>query len=186
MRKLLLSTVLLAASAVPSLAAIITVTDFTTDAAGVSVVSTPPDDLLAASLISASSWKAESVPISLGGLATGDLVSLTNPIHLSTGSTIAISWDGGTFHDIATIASLGASSDARSLDAHGVLVGPGVGKNSSNLQLSWTQAGGTGFAISGSGSYTATSPIPETSTWMMLALGFFGLAWIGHRRMANG
>ena len=161
----------------PATAALITVTDFTTDAAGVTVVSTPPDDLLAASLISAAAWTAETVAIPLGGLAHGDLVTLTNPIHLAVGSTIAISWDGGMFHDITTIGSITPSSDALALDATGELFGPGVGANKSNLNLSWTQAGGTGFAISGSGSYTATSVVPETSTWAMMMIGFASLAF---------
>ena len=179
MKRLLATTALLAATSAPAASAIITVTDFTTDASGVSVVSAPPDDLLAATLISAASWTAASVPISLGGLASGDLVTLTNPIHLATGSTIAISWDGGAFHDITTIASIASSSDAIAVDAHGELFGPGVSKNTSNLQLAWTQAGGTGFAISGSGSYTATSAIPEPSTWAMMIAGLVGLTWVG-------
>lgn len=182
MKRLLLSTVFLAAFTVPGVAGIITVTDFTTDAANISVVSTPPDDLIAASLISATSWTAETVQIPLGGLATGDLVTLTNPIHLATGSTVSISWDGGTFHDITTIGSISSSSDALTLDAHGELFGPGVGKNTSNLQLAWTQAGGTGFAISGSGSYTATSVVPEPSTWALMGVGFAFIGWAAVRR----
>lgn len=175
MRRLLLSTALLAAFVTPGAAALLTVTDFTTDAASVSVVSTPPDDLVAASLISGS-WTAETVQVPLGGLAHGDPVTLTNPIHLAVGSTVSVSWDSGAFHDITTVASISSAADAIALDAHGELFGPGVGANTSNLQLAWTQAGGTGFAISGSGSYTAQSVIPETSTWIMLGIGFGAMA----------
>lgn len=185
MKSLLLSTVFLAATAMPSAAALITVTDFTTDAASVSVVSTPPDDLLAASLISAT-WTAETVQVPLGGLAHGDIVTLTNPVHLAVGSTISISWDSGAFHDITTVSSITPSSDAIALAAHGELFGPGVGANTSNLNLSWTQAGGTGFAISGSGSYTAQTVIPEPSTWIMLGLGFSAMAALGcHKRFTK-
>ena len=185
MRSLFLSSVFLATFTVPGAAGIITVTDFTADAPTVSVVSTPPDDLLAASLISAAAWTAETVAIPLGGLAHGDLVTLTNPIHLAVGSTIAISWDGGMFHDITTIGSITPSSDALALDATGELFGPGVGANKSNLNLSWTQAGGTGFAISGSGSYTAESTVPELSTWAMLAIGFGFIGWAAFRRSSR-
>ena len=93
MKRLLLASTFLASFAIPATAGLITVTDFTTDAADITVVSTPPDDLLAASLISAGSWIAATVAIPVGGLAHGDLITLTNPIHPVVGSTIAISWD---------------------------------------------------------------------------------------------
>jgi hypothetical protein len=42
-----------------------------------------------------------------------------------------------------------------------------------------TQSGGPGNVISVSGS---NSTIPEPSTWVMMALGFAGLGFLGYRK----
>jgi hypothetical protein len=171
MNRLLLAAAILAASAAPSAAGTIITTDFSANGSG--ITSTPGDDLASATAISVASWTAATVPVPLGGLAPGDPVDVTNPILTALGSAITISWDSGAFSD--TLKETGATFVGDTLDivATGVLTGPGVPTdNKGVLDLAFTQAGGTGEAISGSGSFTATTAIPEPSTWAMLFVGF--------------
>jgi|HubBroStandDraft_6_1064221.scaffolds.fasta_scaffold166861_2 hypothetical protein len=171
------------AGAADANAAILTVTDFSANASGLTVTSTPADTLSAATAVSAASWTAGQVLVPLGGLATGDAVSLSNPIDVSVGSHITLSWDGGTFSDTLTTTGLTFSGDTLDLFAAGVLTGPGVpGANHSELDLAFTQAGGTGFAISGSGTYVASTTVPELSTWAMLGLGLAAIGLMKGRR----
>jgi hypothetical protein len=168
-------------------AAIIAVTDFSADAAGVSVVSAPPNTLATATSLSAASWTAATVLIPLGGLATGDPVVLSNPIGVAVGDTIDLSWDSGTFHDTLTTTGFSFSGDTLDIASRGELVGPGVPlHNASALELAFTQAGGTGFAVSGSGTYIASTVIPEPSTWAMFALGLGAMTLLGWRRKGGG
>jgi hypothetical protein len=41
------------------------------------------------------------------------------------------------------------------------------------------------FTISGPGEFVIGGAVPETSTWAMLALGFAGLGYAGHRRASS-
>ena len=175
---------LLGASAFTSAAnaAVTTLTDFSFSATS-PVTVTPDDALLSASTVSASSWLATSVPISLGGLAFGDPVVVSSPITVSLGSKITLSWDAG-YTDTLTINAINtnASTETLSIDALGVLSGPGVpAVNTSSLDLAYTQTGGTGHPISGSGTYTDTTTIPEPATWAMFSIGFASLGWLGVR-----
>jgi hypothetical protein len=182
MKRFLMAAALLAAmGAGPAHSALITVTDFSANAGGLTVTSTPADTLATASTVSATSWTAAEVLIPLGGLAPGDAINLTNPIGASIGSTIAIAWDGGTFSDTLTTAAISKSGDTLDILAKGTLVGPGVVDNTTELDLAFTQAGGTGFAISGSGTYVA-STVPELPTWAMIGLGLAGIALMTSRR----
>jgi hypothetical protein len=183
MNKLFLSAALLTALTVPSAAAVITETDFTTNATG--VLANPNDDLAIATSVGVSRWTANEVIDSLGGLAAGDLLSITNPLPTAIGGQITISWDGGVFTDTTTTHSVSFVGDELDLAGSGTLFGPGIPAGTTGvLDLSFTQAGGTGRLISGSGSFTATvgSAIPEPSTWAMMLLGAVGLAYAARSR----
>jgi hypothetical protein len=65
--------------------------------------------------------------------------------------------------------------------AAGDLIGPGVSKNSSELDLTFNQSGGAGNTITGSATY-ATTAVPEPSTWAMMFIGFAGLGYAAFRR----
>jgi hypothetical protein len=172
MNRLLLAAAILAATAAPSAAATIINTDFSANASG--LTSSPGDDLAIATSIDVTNWVASSVPIPLGGLAPGDTVTLTNPILTALGSTIVISWDSGLFSDTTRSTGVSFVGDTLDIVASGALTGPGVPTNNHGvLDLAFTQAGGTGEAISGSGTFVdTTSAVPEPSTWAMLLLGF--------------
>jgi hypothetical protein len=124
---------------------------------------------------------AQEVVDPLGGLTTGTDLTLTNPLSTAIGGFITISWDGGAFSDTTKTSGASFVGDELDLTGSGVLTGPGVPAGTKGvLDLSFTQAGGQGDLISGSGSFTATSSVPEPSTWAMLIVGFAlmgGAAW---------
>ena len=176
---------LLGASAFASTAnaTVKTLTDFSF-AATSAITVVPPGVLLTAHTVATKSWVAIDVPISLGGLAFGDPVVVSSPITLSVGSTIKLSWDSGTYSDTLKIDAINTNpaTETLSIDAVGVLVGPGVPtKNTSTLDLAYTQTGGAHHPISGSGTYTDTTTIPEPATWAMFTIGFASLGLLGLR-----
>jgi hypothetical protein len=138
----------------------------------------PPGNLLTATAISIAA-----------GWSTADVTSLviSNPIHLSAGSLITISFDIGAdaFSDTLTEKAPTVNGDIVDVSAFGELVGTGAGMNTSELDLSFTQAGGAGHSISGSATYS-TSTVPEPSTWVMVGIGFMGLGYAASRRRAKG
>jgi hypothetical protein len=67
------------------------------------------------------------------------------------------------------------------ITAAGDLIGPGVSNNTSELDLTFNQSGGTGNKITGSATY-ATTAVPEPSTWAMMFIGFAGLGYAAFRR----
>jgi hypothetical protein len=161
--------------------------DVNVDGQGVSVVSTPTNDLAAATSASAASWSVGSFTLAppLAGAVTS--FSLSNPILLSPSAlgtnTLTIVIGGVTYHDTLT-------ETANPFDAivmTGELTGGTLGANTSVFDLSFTQAGGTGRLISASGTYeVTTSTVPETSTWAMMVLGFVGLGYAAFRKGAKG
>ena len=140
--------------------------------------SVPPGNLLTATAV--------SVP---AGWSTGDATNfvISNPIALSAGSLITISFDIGldAFTDTLTENAPTVNGDIVDVSAFGELMGPGAGTNVSELDLSFTQAGGAGHSISGSATYT-TSTVPEPSTWVMVGIGFMSLGYAASRRRAKG
>jgi hypothetical protein len=185
MNKLLLSVAFLTSFAVPSVAGTVTVTDFTANAAG--VTSFPTDDLAVASFVSVTSWTVAEVNDPLGGLDPGDAIAITNPISTAIGSTLTISWDAGAFSDTIKTSGVTFAGDTLDLVGSGRLTGPGVPTNTNGvLDLAFTQAGGTGELISGSGSFTASSTVPEASTWAMILIGggFLAMYAVRSRRRA--
>jgi hypothetical protein len=180
MNKLLMSAAFLAFSVTASAAGTVTVTDFTADAAG--VTANPSSDLATATSVGVTTWTVAEVVDSIGGLVNGDVLTMTNPLSTSIGSLITISWDGGLFHDATTTSGVSFVGDELDLTGDGALFGPGVPLGTVGvLDLSFTQAGGAGDLISGSGSFTATNSIPEPSTWAMLLIGTGFLAMFASR-----
>jgi hypothetical protein len=181
MNRLWLSVALLAALTSPSAAAVITETDFTANATG--ITANPNSTLDGATSVGVTTWTANEVVDPLGGLAGGSLLTLTNPLPTAIGGFITISWDGGTFSDTTKTSSASFVGDELDLSGSGILTGPGVpGGTVGVLDLSFTQAGGAGDLISGSGSFVASSAIPEPSTWVMMLLGAGGLAYAARSR----
>ena len=121
MNRLFLTAALLLSLTAPSAAGVIVTTDFSANGSG--ITSLPGDNLASAAAITVSAWKADAVPVSLGGLVTGDAVSVTNPILTLIGSSITISWDAGTFTDklILTSASF-VGSEAPGIEATSCVV----------------------------------------------------------------
>jgi hypothetical protein len=181
MNKLFLSAALLTALTVPSAAGVVLETDFTTNATG--VLANPNDDLAVATSVGVSRWTTNEVIDPLGGLVPGDLLNITNPIPTAIGGLITISWDGGVFHDTTVTSAVSFVGDELDLAGTGTLFGPGVPTGTKGvLDLSFTQAGGTGELISGSGSFVATNSVPEPSTWAMMLLGAVGLVYAARSR----
>jgi hypothetical protein len=189
MNRLLLAAAVLAASVAPGAAATIINTDFSANANG--LTSSPGDDLAIATSIDVANWVASSVPIPLGGLVPGDTITMTNPILTALGSSITVSWDSGAFSDTVRTTNVSFVGDTLDIVGSGVLTGPGVPTNNSGvLDLAFTQAGGTGEAISGSGTFVdttgTTAVVPEASTWAMLFVGFMGLGGLASWRRSTG
>jgi hypothetical protein len=174
--KFILSAALLGAIGVtPAQAGIITITDFTANAAG--VTANPGNDLATASSVGVTTWTASAVVNPLGGLTSGAVLTLTNPLSTAIGGFIKISWDGGAFSDTTKTSGVSFVGDELDITGSGILTGPGVAAGTKGvLDLAFTQAGGAGDLISGSGSFVASNAVPEPSTWAMLLVGFIGLA----------
>jgi hypothetical protein len=163
-------------------AAVVTVTNFTANATGVSVVSSPSDSVQAATSVSATSWSVGSVFVSIGGLAPGEPLGVSNPIDVAVGKLVTISWGG--YSDTLTIDAINNTFDhTLSITADGVLSGLGVpAENTSQIVLSYTQAGGPRTGIGGSATYIDTTVVPEPSTWAMLGLGLASLGFLRWRK----
>jgi PEP-CTERM motif len=117
--------------------------------------------------------------------------SLSNPVDLSASgsthlgsNTLTLVIGGKTYTDTLTE----TKNPYYGVVEVGLLKGSGLPTAGleSELDISFTQAGGRGNVISGSATFIAqTSTIPEPSTWAMLALGFMGLGYAASRRNAR-
>ena len=148
----------------------------------ITVTSIPANTLFTASVVSVPGWTVNTSTPAVTNFA------ISNPITLSVGSTIVVSFDIGVdaYSDTMTIEVGGIvrSGNEVLVTALGELMGPGAGPNSSELDLTFNQAGGTGHTITASGTY-ATNAVPEPSTWAMMVLGFLGLGYAAFRRNAK-
>ncbi len=146
----------------------------------ISVTSVPAADLATATVVSEPSWTVStSTPVVTN-------FALSNPITLSVGSTIVVSFDigAGVYSDTLKITTDAVSGHTVSVTAVGLLTGPSAATSPTELDITFNQAGGTGHTITGSATYTA-STVPEPATWAMMMLGFIGLGYAAFRRNAK-
>jgi hypothetical protein len=147
----------------------------------ITVVSVPANDLFAATSVSVPFWTPDT--------ATVTLLTLSNPITLTSGDHVTISFDfgGNSYTDTTTISTITRVGTEVALQAAGDLVGDSLKPNVSALDITFNQAGGTGHDITGSGTYTTTAGIvPEPATWAMMVIGFAGLTIVGMSRRRKG
>jgi hypothetical protein len=153
---------------------------------GITVVSTPADDLKTATNATTKSWSLTDSFILLPPL-TGSVTSftLTNPVELSPSplatNTLMITIGGVTYTDHLTEIKNGF----KGVVLTGELMGGTLGKNNSELDISYNQSFGTGHLISANATFAVETIVPEPSTWAMLLLGFAGLGYSAFRRTAK-
>jgi hypothetical protein len=125
------------------------------------------------------------------GLAAGNTFSVS-PTDIMFGLVTAAnpvikSWTGtfGAFKETLTaVTSVDRTSpNAVTWDLTGTVTGGGFHNAPVSMIIDATQSGGPGNVISVSGS---NSTIPEPSTWVMMALGFAGLGFLGYRKTRSG
>jgi hypothetical protein len=123
------------------------------------------------------------------GLAAGNTFSIS-PTDIVFGAVSASdpvtkSWTGtfGAFTEtLTTVTSVDRTSpNAVTWDLTGTVTGGGFHNTPVSMIIDATQSGGPGNVISVSGS-NSSSAIPEASTWVMMALGFAGLGFLGYRK----
>jgi PEP-CTERM motif len=168
-------------------AATTTILDVSEQGSGISVVSSPVDDLAAATSATTTSWGLPDTFTLLPPLS-GTVTSfvLSNPVELSPSAlganTLTIVIGGVTYTDSLTE----TANPFGQVKLTGELVGGTLGANVSELSISYTQSGGTGNGISASATYSVTtSTVPEPSTWAMMMLGFAGLGYAAFRRASK-
>jgi hypothetical protein len=155
------------------------------------LTSSPTDDLATATSVSAGSWLLNEVfTLKQPPFATGSItdVTITNPVELSStgttnlGSNVLTFMIGGNKYtdDLTQTHNL-----ADLVEWTGTITGSGLSAlgDSSSLTINYTQDGGAGSGISGSGTLEAN--VPEPSTWAMMLLGFAGLGYAALRRKAK-
>lgn len=143
-----------------------------------------------------STWLVDTIGAGdKSGLVTGDSVTVapTSFTYGSGGGPVSVdivkTWTGalGTFTETLTSLSvITRGSNTLGLDFTGTVTGGAFHDSPATMDLSLTQAGGPGNVVSASLTNSAsTSTIPEPSTWVMMALGFGGLAYAAVRRKAK-
>ena len=128
------------------------------------------------------------------GLAFGDSLAV-NPTIFSYGSgggpivlttPIVKTWTGALGAFTETLTSLDVITrgfNTIALDFSGTVTGGDFHGTKATMDLSLTQAGGPGNVVSASlTNFAETSSVPEPATWVMLTLGFGGLAYAAVRR----
>lgn len=148
---------------------------------------------LGAATLSVSSVGADD---NASGLAIGDPIGLT-PLVLSYGTgagpnavDIVKMWTGttGSFVETltsATIFRIPGAPNFITVSLTGTVTGPGFTDTPAEMLISATQVAGPGGSVSLSLTNTATSTVPEPSTWVMMGLGFVGLGYAAVRRSSK-
>ena len=109
-------------------------------------------------------------------------VSATDPVIKSWTATIGPDVGDVFTETLTTVSSVDRTSpNAVTWDLTGTVTGGGFHNAPVSMIIDATQSGGPGNVISVSGS-NSSSAIPEASTWVMMALGFAGLGFLGYRK----
>jgi len=132
-------------------------------------------------------------PSDQSGLALGNTFTVTPGTWnlVSPVTTITKSWTvaAGTFTETLNNLTINRSvSNSLTLNYSGTLTGPGGVNQAAFFEVSFTQSGGPGNAISATVTETSTIPgVPEPSTMALAALGALGFVGYGlRRRKAKG
>jgi hypothetical protein len=108
-------------------------------------------------------------------------VSPADPLTKSWTATIGPNAGDVFTETLTTVSSVDRTSpNAVTWDLTGTVTGGGFHNVPVSMIIDATQSGGPGNVISVSG--TNSSAIPEPSTWVMMALGFAGLGFLGYRK----
>jgi hypothetical protein len=155
---------------------------------GVTASPTPLQDATSLNLDDASILVSSTRAGDASGLSPGDALSISpmdiNFAAVSATDPVTKSWTGtnGSFTEtLTTVSSVDRTSpNAVTWDLTGTVTGGGFHNVPVSMIIDATQSGGPGTVISVSG--TNSSAIPEPSTWVMMALGFAGLGFLGYRK----
>ena len=109
-------------------------------------------------------------------------VSATDPVTKSWTATIGPDAGDVFTETLTAVTSVDRTSpNAVTWDLTGTVTGGAFHGAPASMIIDATQSGGPGNVISVSGS-NSSSTIPEPSTWVMMALGFAGLGFLGYRK----
>jgi len=128
-----------------------------------------------------------SVGAGLLGPTAATYGALSGPgLNLTLLTPIVKTWTGafGSFTEtLTTLTEIDRGANAISFFLTGTVTGGDYHDTPATLVFSLTQAGGPGNVISASlTNHAVSSPVPEPSTWAMMALGFAGLGYAAVRR----
>jgi hypothetical protein len=108
-------------------------------------------------------------------------ISATSPLTKSWTATIGPDAGDVFTETLTTVSSVDRTSpNAVTWDLTGTVTGGAFHNVPVTMIIDATQSGGPGNVISVSG--TNSTVIPEPSTWVMMALGFAGLGFLGYRK----
>jgi len=155
---------------------------------GISAAPTPLQDATSLNLDDASILVSATLAGDASGLSPGDALSISPTdidfAAVSAADPLTKSWTGtnGSFTEtLTTVSSVDRTSpNSVTWDLTGTVTGGGFHNVPVSMIIDATQSGGPGAVISVSG--TNSSAIPEPSTWVMMALGFAGLGFLGYRK----
>ena len=156
---------------------------------GISAAPTPLQDATSLNLGDASIVASGTLAGDASGLSPGDALSISptdiNFAAVSAADPVTKSWTGtnGSFTEtLTTVSSVDRTSpNAVTWDLTGTVTGGAFHNVPVSMIIDATQSGGPGAVISVSGT-NSSAAIPEPSTWVMMALGFAGLGFLGYRK----
>jgi hypothetical protein len=146
-----------------------------------------------------SSWVVSLVhPSDASGLSALDPLTITptsftygavnGAVDVTLATPLVKTWDGalGAFTEtLTTLTEVVRGVNQIGFVLTGTVTGGSFTDAPATMIFSFTQSGGPGNVVSASLTNSAASTVPEPSTWVMLALGFGGLAYAAVRRSSK-